>query len=88
MKYNNYNVDGLKYFLYNITNNRKYYMCMPTDIRRLIWKYSHDYNNLKCYICNKLLLDCNINIFNNLFTDNFIIINSISTCVTCDSDIY
>ena len=79
-----YNSNGLKYFIYNITiNNSKYYLEMPGDIRRLIWNHAHDYPFIQCYICDKVLINFEINIFNNLQTENFSIVNGLSKCSTC-----
>ena len=78
-----YNIDGLKYFMHNSTINNKNYLEMPEDIRRLIWKYAHNYPFIQCYICDKVLINFEINIFNNLQTENFSIVNGLSKCSTC-----
>ena len=66
-----YNQNGLKYFIYNITKNNKSYLEIPLEIRMLIWKYAHNYPYIQCYICDKILINLEINIFNNLQTENF-----------------
>ena len=85
-----YNIDGLKYFIYNTTlnnnnnyNNNKYYLELPEDIRKLIWKYAHDYPFIQCYICDKILINFEINTFNNVYTENFSIVNGINKCYSC-----
>ena len=78
-----YNINGLKYFIYNTTINNKNYLEMPEDIRKLIWKHAHNYPYIQCYICDKVLINLEINTFNNLLTENFSIINGISKCSTC-----
>ncbi len=78
-----YNCDGLKYFIYNTTINSKYYLEIPEDIRKLIWKYAHNYLYIQCYICDKVLINLELNILNNIETENFSIINGISRCSTC-----
>ena len=78
-----YNIEGLKYFIYNSTKNNIYYLEMPEDIRKLIWKHAHNYPFIQCYICDKVLINLEINTFNNLQTENFSIINGISKCSTC-----
>jgi hypothetical protein len=78
-----YNIDGLKYFIYNTTINNKNYLEIPKDIRILIWKYAHNYSYIQCYICDKILINLEINTFNNIQTENFSIINGISRCSTC-----
>lgn len=78
-----YNIEGLKYFIYNSTKNNIYYLEMPEDIRKLIWKHAHNYPFIQCYICDRVLINLEINTFNNLQTENFSIINGISKCSTC-----
>lgn len=78
-----YNQNGLKYFIYNITKNNKYYLEIPLEIRMLIWKYAHNYPYIQCYICDKILINLEINIFNNLQTENFSIVNGLTKCSTC-----
>ena len=51
-----YNINGVKYFIYNTTLNKKDYLILPEDIRRLIWNYAHDYLCIYCYVCEKILL--------------------------------
>ena len=78
-----YNIDGLKYFIYNVTKNTNMNLELPEDIRKQIWKFAHNYSYLDCYICNKVLITFEINTHNNLFTENFSIINGISRCSEC-----
>ncbi len=80
----NYNIKGLKYFIYNITKNKNNYLELPEDIRRLIWKFAHDYYYLECYLCNKVLITFKINIMNNINdNENFLIMNGITKCNDC-----
>ena len=78
-----YNIMGLKYFIYNITINNKKYFEMPEDIRKLIWEFAHSYPFIQCYICDKVLINFEINILNNLQNENFYIINGLTRCSTC-----
>ena len=78
-----YNIEGLKYFINNITKNKNAYLELPIDIRKMIWKYAHNYPFIQCYICDKVLINLEINTFNNLQTENFSIINGISKCSNC-----
>jgi hypothetical protein len=78
-----YNKEGLKYFINNITKNNNIYLELPIEIRKLIWKFAHDYPYIQCYICDKILINLEINTFNNLQTENFSIINGISRCNSC-----
>lgn len=78
-----YNIEGLKYFIYNITKNNKVYLNLPIEIRQLIWNLAHRYPYVECYICDKVLINFEINTFNNLQTENFSIINGISKCSSC-----
>ena len=75
-----YNVQGLKYFIYNITINKNQKFELPEDIRRLIWKFAHNYPFTQCYICDKVLISIEINTSNNLVTENFSIVNGLTKC--------
>lgn len=78
-----YNVEGLKYFIYNITINKNQKFELPEDIRRLIWKFAHNYPFIQCYICDKVLISIEINTSNDLVTENFSIINGLTKCSEC-----
>ena len=78
-----YNVQGLKYFIYNITINKNQKLELPEDIRRLIWKLAHNYPFIQCYICDKVLISIEINTSNNLVTENFSIVNGLTKCSQC-----
>ena len=49
----------------------------------LIWKYAHYYPYIQCYICDKILINFEINTDTNLETENFSIVNGISKCCSC-----
>jgi hypothetical protein len=78
-----YNVEGLKYFIYNITINNNQQLELPEDIRRLIWKFAHNYPFIQCYICDKVLISIEINTSNDLVTENFSIVNGLTKCSEC-----
>ena len=78
-----YNINGLKYFIYNITKNNNCKLELPEDIRKLIWNFAHLYSYLQCYICNEILITFQINTSTNLQTENFSIINGICKCSDC-----
>jgi len=78
-----YNLEGLKYFIYNITINKNTKLELPREIRRLIWKFAHYYPYIQCYICDKVLITFEINTSNNLITENFSIINGLTKCSQC-----
>ncbi len=78
-----YNLEGLKYFIYNITTNKNKKLELPREIRRLIWKFAHYYPYIQCYICDKVLISFEINTSNNLITENFSIINGLTKCSQC-----
>lgn len=78
-----YNINGLKYFIYNVTKNNNCKLELPEDIRKLIWNFAHLYSYLQCYICDKILITFQINTSTNLQTENFSIINGISKCSDC-----
>ena len=78
-----YNIDGLKFFIYNTRINKRKYLELPEDIRKLIWNYANTYLCIQCYICDEIIMNLEINIFKNIQTENFCIINGISKCYTC-----
>lgn len=78
-----YNIEGLKYFIYNITINKNKVLELPEGIRQFIWKFSHNYPFIQCYICDKVLITFEINTSNNLITENFSIINGLTKCSQC-----
>ena len=78
-----YNVEGLKYFIYNITINKNKALELPQEIRQLIWKFAHNYPFIQCYICDKVLISIEINTSNNLVTENFSIVNGLTKCSEC-----
>ena len=84
-----YSKKGLIYFINNITlNKHNYYMNLPEDLRRLIWKYAHIYPFIECYICDKVLINLEINMqtIKNKTNENYTIINGVTKCNTCFSD--
>lgn len=80
------NLSTIKYFIYNISRNNNLYL--PLDIRKLIWEYYHIVNIIQCNICNKVLLDFNVNILyrNNELIENYSIINGNAKCDKCFID--
>ena len=78
-----YNQKGLKYFIYNITKNNKYYLEIPLEIRMLIWKYAHCYPYVQCYICDKIVLNLNIDMEIINSTENYSIKSGILECNNC-----
>jgi hypothetical protein len=60
-----YNLEGLKYFIYNITKNKNQQLELPREIRQLIWKFAHYYPYIQCYICDKVLNVVNVNLNKN-----------------------
>ena len=80
-----YNINGLKYFIYNTTLNNKKFLELPIDIRKVIWEYAHCYPFIQCYICDKILIHLEINILDNDESENFSIINGLTKCNTCNT---
>ena len=84
-----YYKSGLPYFMYNTTNNSCSYMNLPEDIRRIIWKYAHIYPITQCYVCEKLLINLEID-YNDKnkvkIVDNYTIINGLTKCNNCFVD--
>ena len=83
-----YNKNGLKFFIYKITHveNDKSYMFLPYEIRRLIWKFAHTYPYVNCYICDKVVLNLNINMEIINSTENYSITNGLLKCNNCYLD--
>ena len=78
-----YDKNGLKYFIYNTTKNKKEYLELPIDIRKYIWKLAHDYPFIQCYICDKVLITLEVNVFKNEVTEDFSIVNGLTKCSKC-----
>jgi len=81
----NYNINGIKYFMYICTKYRdnKYYMFLPEEIKFIIWDYIHFKPYIQCVICNKILLNIKIDIRENFNTETFIQNNGIIRCINC-----
>lgn len=55
---------------------------MSTDIRKVIWSFSHIYPIIQCYICDIVLFSIEINVNNQYDTENYSIINGLTVCKT------
>jgi len=81
---NNYNLNGLKYFIY-LSSLCDYLYYLPIEIRKIIWKKYHTVLTINCYICNTVLV--NFEIYNYPCNrDNYSIINGIAKCNKCFID--
>jgi len=81
-----YDLEGIKYFTNICTldvDKNKYYMILPEDIKRYIWDLLHIKPFLKCYICNKVLISIELDIREEIVTENFIQINKTGICNEC-----
>ncbi len=54
-------MDGLKYFIYQISRYNNHLPYIPIDLRRIIWNKCFPYPYLTCQICNKVLITLEIN---------------------------
>jgi len=78
--------NGIIYFI-NMSSSCNNYIHLPIDIRRIIWNYCHDVDKLTCIICEKILVNFNINILDkNNYIENYTIINGLAKCNTCYND--
>ena len=82
-----YNSSGIKYFMHITTINNKLYL--PVEIRQIIWEQCHILKIIQCWICDKVLINFDINILhiddeNSL--ENYSIINGIAKCNKCFID--
>ena len=78
---------GIIYFMNIATINNSFYL--PIEIRKLIWDKCHILETIECWICNKVLINFNINILNKddeNSIDNYSIINGIGKCNKCFID--
>ena len=79
--------NGIKYFMYILTNNNSNPdIILHEDIRKIIWNYAHIYPFIQCYICDKVLINLNVNVDNTYITDYYSIINGLTSCNTCRPD--
>lgn len=81
-----YNKNGLKYFMYNTTINNFSYMELPIELRMLIWNLAHTYPIIKCFICDKVLINFQFQINNTNNNENYSIINGLTKCNKCYID--
>jgi len=82
-----YNRNGLIYFMNACTLNKsKNYFELSTDIRKIIWSFSHIYPIIQCYICDVVLFSIEINVNNQYDTENYSILNGLTVCQNCKSD--
>jgi hypothetical protein len=82
-----YNSSGIKYFMYITSLNNELYL--PIEIRRIIWDKCHLLKIIQCFICNKVLINFNVNILhkeNENSHENYSIINGIAKCNKCFID--
>ena len=80
-----YNSQGLKYFLYLSTiNSEKYYLCLPDDIRRIIWRMAHNLPFICCHFCYRILLSVNINTLDDTISEYLTIQPGIISCQECN----
>lgn len=80
-----YNKQGLIYFMNIMSlNSSNYYL--PKEIRIIIWDFAHIVQILQCYICNKILINFNINFSTIPYIENYSIINGIAKCNNCFID--
>ena len=82
-----FNYAGIQYFIYITSLNNKLYL--PIDIRKIIWEEFHLLKIIKCLICNKVLINFNVNILHKddeNSIENYSIINGIAKCNNCFID--
>jgi hypothetical protein len=82
-----YNNCGIKYFMYITSLNNNLYL--PAEIRKIIWEECHLLKIIECWICNKVLVNFNVNIlnkYNENSIENYSIINGITKCNKCFVD--
>lgn len=82
-----YNLSSIKYFIHSISFNNNLYL--PIEIRKIIWEKYHIVKFIECWICNKVLVNFNINILDNYEENsqqNYSIINGIAKCNKCYID--
>lgn len=82
-----FNYSGIKYFMYITSLNNELYL--PFDVRKIIWEKYHLLKIIKCLICNKVLIDFNVNILykdDENSIENYNIINGNAKCNKCFID--
>jgi hypothetical protein len=82
-----FNYSGIKYFMYITSLNNQLYL--PLDIRKIIWEEYHLLKIIKCLICNKVLINFNVNVLHKddeNSIENYSIINGIAKCNKCFTD--
>ena len=80
----NYNLDGLKYFSKICTINKQFpWMELPNDIKIYIWNLCHIKPYIECFVCKSIILNLEIDIRDDIFSDYFIQSNLNSKCISC-----
>lgn len=81
-----YNKFGAKYFIAICTLNpdkEKFYMILPEDIKRIIWRLLYMKPYIECFVCNQVILRLEYDIREDLNTETVININGYSKCINC-----
>ena len=82
-----YNYNAIKYFIYITSLDNNLYL--PIEVRKIIWDYCHILYTIQCNICNKVLVNFNINMEHHNDENsihNYSIINGIAKCNQCFID--
>lgn len=81
-----YHKIGARYFIDVCTVNpdrEKYYMLLPEDIKRVLWRLLHLKPYIECFVCNQVILRLEYDIREDLNTESIVSINGCSKCVNC-----
>ena len=82
-----YNNSGIKYFMYITSLNNNLYL--SAEIRKIIWEGCNLFKIIQCWICNKVLINFNVNVLHKddeNSIQNYSIINEITKCNKCFVD--
>jgi hypothetical protein len=86
-----HNKNGINYFIKLTTNNKYYkYLLLCEDLRDNIYYYAHNYTNIKCIYCKKIVIPNTVNLLELQSHNSCILYNDNAMCYDCiiESDIY
>jgi ribosomal protein S27E len=88
-----HNKNGVNYFIKITThnnNNDQNYLLLCKDLRENIYYYAHNYSNIKCIYCDKIVIPYTVNLLELHIHNSCILYNDNALCYNCltESDIY
>ena len=77
-----FNKNSILYLMYILSLNKEL-PYMPREIREIIWEKYFSCPFISCIVCNEIILNFNINIFDTINTETIYINNGVIICPPC-----